>query len=113
MMSAQDPEMGSGAAHVQKFHFWASHFSSLSPFPIFQMTEHGFSVSQSEVFQPLASESLGMLVKKHTFLTPQGSSESESLRHGTQKTVFEEAPEMIRLFGYTQKFDTHWNKYLK
>ena len=53
MMSAQDPEMGSGAAHVQKFHFWASHFSSLSPFPIFQMTEHGFSVSQSEVFQPL------------------------------------------------------------
>ena len=32
--------------------------------------EHGFNVSQSVVFQTLASESLGMLVKNQRFLCP-------------------------------------------
>lgn len=59
--------MRNSAARVPDFHFWACHFTSLSPLPMFKMKEHGFTVPQSVVFQTLASESLGMLVKNQRF----------------------------------------------
>lgn len=83
--------MENGGAHAPKVHLWASHVTSLGPFPTFTMKRSGFSVSP--VWSSLASELLGLLLKNHRF--PGATAQQPNQNHEEtelRKLYFEKLP---------------------